>query len=61
MKNKPLNPNMTIGLQKPLSRRCFQSTLSLNWGHAVAQLVEALCCKPEGTVSIPDGNFEIFR
>jgi len=31
------------------------------WGHAVAQLVEALPYKPEGRGSIPDSVIEFFH
>jgi hypothetical protein len=34
--------------------------MSSSWGHAVAQLIEALRYKPEGRVSNPDGVTEIF-
>ena len=31
------------------------------WGNVVAHLVQALCYKPEGSVSIPDGVNGIFH
>jgi hypothetical protein len=37
------------GLMERLSRHLhFMLVVSLIWGHAVAELVEALCYKPEG-------------
>ena len=48
---KQISLKMNIGLQKPLSRRCFQSTLSLNLGQAVAQHKKGDAGVPDGTVS----------
>jgi hypothetical protein len=52
---------MTIGLQKPLSRRCFQSTLSLQWGCAVAQWLRHYATNRQVAASIPDDVIGIFQ
>jgi hypothetical protein len=33
----------------------------VEWGHAVAYLIEALCYKPEGVGSIPDEDIVFFN
>ena len=61
VKNKPLSLNMTIELQKPLSRRSFQLTLSLNRGHAWHSWLKHCATNRKVADSIPDGIVGIFH